>query len=77
MDTRMSRKTENISEAVKMTYYAMELIAQKKVRNHKLRNSAPVHTGEIEKRECKEFCEFLQTKNSDFVYNLRGSDKAE
>lgn len=55
----------------------MELIKSGKVRDHKLGNSASRHTGEIEEKECSLYCDFLRTKNCDFVFALRGNENNE
>ena len=52
----------------------MRLINCGKVRNHKLRNSSRVHTGEVEKMECDMFRDFLPSKNGCMVYGLTGSN---
>jgi hypothetical protein len=62
------------SEAERIATEAMEQIHMGKIRNHKLRNKAAIHSGEIESKECNEFCNFLPSKNCDFVMSLRGSD---
>ena len=53
------------------------LIESGKVRNHKLGNSARVHTGEAEKREYQIYRDFLPSKNCCMVYELTGSDDYE
>ncbi len=50
------------------------LISSGKVRNHKLGNSARIHTGEAEKREYQIYRDFLPSKNCSMVYELTGSD---
>lgn len=56
---------------------SMNLIENGQVRNHKLRNSAPIHTGEAEKCESRIYRNFLPSKNGCFIYNLTGSDYYE
>ena len=53
------------------------LISSGKVRNHKLGNSARIHTGEAEKREYHIYRDFLPGKNCAMVYELTGSDYYE
>lgn len=53
------------------------LITSGKVRNHKLGNSARIHTGEVEKREYQLYRDFLPSKNCCMVYELTGSDYYE
>ncbi len=53
------------------------LIVSGKVRNHKLGNSARIHTGEAEKREYQTYRDFLPGKNCCMVYELTGSDYYE
>lgn len=52
----------------------MRLIASGKIRNHKLGNSARIHTGEVEKKERQIYRDFLSSRNCSMVYNLTGSD---
>ena len=54
----------------------LQLVQEQKIRNHKLGNSAPMHSGEIEEQECERFCDFLKSRNCFFVENLRGTDNA-
>lgn len=51
----------------------MELINSGKIRNHKLGNSARIHTGEAEKKEYQNYHDFLPSKNCYMVYELTGS----
>ena len=46
------------------------------VRKHKLKNSARIHTGEMEEVECDAFCNFLMSKNYFLVDELRGCENA-
>lgn len=55
----------------------MSMIKSGKVRNHKLGNSSPIHTGTVEKREYQTFRDFLLCKNGCMVYDLTGSDHCE
>lgn len=55
----------------------LQLIQEKKIRNHKLGNSAPMHSGEIEELECERFCDFLKSRNCFYVETLRGTDNAQ
>lgn len=52
----------------------MGMVADGRVRNHKLGNSAQIHTGEIETRERQIYRDFLPSKNCCMVYDLTGSD---
>lgn len=52
----------------------MRLISEGKVRNHKIKNSARIHTGTEEKREYQIYRDFLPSKNCSMVYELTGSD---
>ncbi len=72
--SRSEYYSENVMERAKRN---MALIRSGKVRNHKLGNSASIHTGEIEEKECSLYCDFLRTKNCDFIFGLRGSDNNE
>lgn len=55
----------------------VSLVKEGKVRNHKLGNSARIHSGEAERREYQLFRDFLPGKNGCMVYELIGSDKYE
>ena len=55
----------------------MLLITSGNIRNHKLGNSARIHTGETEKRECQIYRDFLPSKNCCMIYDLTGSDYYE
>lgn len=55
----------------------MLLINSGKIRNHKLRNSSRVHTGEVEDKECRIYRDFLPSKNCCIVLELTGSDSYE
>lgn len=50
------------------------MINSGQVRNHKLRNSSRIHTGEIEDEECRIYRDFLPSKNCCLIYELTGSD---
>ncbi len=52
----------------------MEYIRTGKVRDHKLGNSARVHSGAAENREYHIFRRFLPTKNNYIVTNLTGTN---
>lgn len=54
----------------------MRQIKSGAVRNHKLKNSARIHTGEMEEVECDAFCNFLMSKNYFLVDELRGCENA-
>lgn len=52
----------------------IELIARGKVRDHKLSNTSQIHTGEMERKECQTYRDFLPSKNCCMIYELTGSD---
>lgn len=62
------------SSASEIAKHGVELINSGKIRNHKLGNSARIHTGETEKREYQIYRDFLPSKNFCMVYELTGSD---
>ena len=64
-------------EAAEIARKGMNMILEGKVRNHKLQNSASIHTGTKERKEANTFINFLSTKNSSFVYEIRGCDCCE
>ena len=63
--------------AKEMAERARSLLQEGKIRNHKLGNSAAVHTGEIEKKEVRIYRNFLPSKNCSIVYSLTGSENYE
>lgn len=65
------------SSAGEIAKNGIALISSGKVRNHKLGNSARIHTGEVEKREYQIYRDFLPSKNCSMVYELTGSDYYE
>ena len=65
------------SSANEIAKNGIALIKDGKVRNHKLGNSAQIHTGEVEKREYQIYRDFLPSKNCCMVYELTGSDYYE
>ena len=72
----MLEKTYYSCEIEENANQSMEQIKNGTVRNHKLKNSAPVHTGEREEQECNDFCDFLMSKNYFLVEALRGCENA-
>lgn len=69
-------KTYYSRECEEYVRKSMEQIREGKVRNQKLKNNAPIHTGELEEQECSSFCDFLLTRNYFLVDSLRGKDYA-
>lgn len=69
---RMDKR--NLQSADQIAKNAMDLINGGKVRNHKLGNSARVHTGEIERAERQIYCDFLPSKNCRIVCELTGRE---
>lgn len=65
--------TKDIEERAQQS---IEQIKAGIVRNHKLKNGAAVHTGEIEEKESGIFCDFLSSKNYAILAELRGCDNA-
>lgn len=65
------------SSANEIAKHGMTLINSGKIRNHKLGNSARIHTGEAEKREYQNYRDFLTSKNCCMVYELTGSEYYE
>lgn len=65
--------TKDIEEKVQKN---MDMIKKGVVRNHKLKNGAAIHTGELEEKESGIFCDFLTTKNYAFLAELRGHENA-
>lgn len=70
----MNTLKEQGNSASEIAKNGMELINNGKIRNHKLSNSARIHTGEAEKREYHVYRDFLPSKNCCMVYELTGSD---
>ena len=73
----MSRGLDCSTQATEIAQRMIQLIQEGKIRNHKLKNMATQHSGEIEEMECKTFCDFLPTKNFNFLLELRGCDNHE
>lgn len=67
----------NVQNAADIAKNGIQMVLDGKVRNHKLGNSARVHTGEVEKRESQQYRDFLSTKNCRIAYELTGSDHYE
>ena len=59
-------------EATEIARNGMNLILEGKVRNHKLKDSASIHTVTMERREANTFINFLSAKTSSFVYEIKG-----
>lgn len=67
----MEMQTRSAAEIAKT---GMRLINSGKIRDHKLGNSARIHTGEVEKKEYQNYRDFLPGKNCCILYELTGSD---
>ena len=72
----MSEKNYYSKETEDFANESMRQIKSGAVRNHKLKNSARIHTGEMEEVECDTFCNFLMSKNYFMVDELRGCENA-
>lgn len=72
----MADKNCYSKEAEESANRGIQKIMDGKVRNHKLRNGALVHSGELEERECNAFLEFLMTRNYFLIDELRGYENA-
>mgnify|MGYP000079716403 FL=1 len=72
----MSEKNYYSKETEDFANESMRQIKSGAVRNHKLKNSARIHTGEMEEVECDAFCNFLMSKNYFLVDELRGCENA-
>ena len=68
----MSEKNYYSKETEDFANESMRQIKSGAVRNHKLKNSARIHTGEMEEVECDAFCNSLMSKNYFLVDELRG-----
>lgn len=75
-DFIMQERTYYSKEVEESAKESMRQIREGLVRNHKLKNSALIHTGEIEERECDMFCDFLMSKNYFMIDTLRGCENA-
>lgn len=64
----------NLQRADQITENAMRLISGGRVRNHKLGNSARIHTGEVERVERQIYRDFLPSKNCRIVCELTGCE---
>lgn len=76
MSRRKEMSNQNLQaiSAEQIAKKGMLLITSGKIRNHKLRNSSRIHTGEVEDREYQVYRDFLPSKNCCIVLDLRGSD---
>lgn len=63
-----------VQTAKEIAERGIQMIVDGEVRNHKLGNSARVHTGEVEEKESQLFRDFLPSKNCRIAYELTGSD---
>ena len=72
----MTEKNYYSKETEDFANESMRQIKSGVVRNHKLKNSARIHTGEMEEVECDAFCNFLMSKNYFLVDELRGCENA-
>lgn len=73
----METTNVQIGHASEIAKRGSSLVSSGKVRNHKLGNSSRIHTGEVEKKECQNYRDFLPGKNCCMVYELTGSDYYE
>lgn len=73
---KMADKNCYSKEAEERANRGIQKIMDGKVRNHKLRNGALVHSGELEEQECNAFLEFLMTRNYFLIDELRGYENA-
>jgi len=67
------RDKKNLQRADEIAQNGIRLIESGKVRDHKLGNSARVHTGEVERAEYQTYRDFLPSKNCRIVCELTGS----
>ncbi len=65
------------SEVMEQAGKNISMVTEGKIRLHILGNSADIHTGEMEQKECSSFCDFIKTKNGDLVDNLVGCEMYE
>lgn len=73
----MDNQELRIETAKEIAEEGILLLSENKVRNHKLGNSARIHTGQDEKEEYYIYRNFLPTKMACIIYNLIGSDNNE
>ena len=65
---------KNLQRADEIAQNGIQLIISGKVRDHKLGNSARIHTGEVEIEEYQTYRDFLSSKKCRIVCELTGSD---
>lgn len=70
----MKTTKKQVMSAKEIAREGILLVTRGQVRNHKLGNSARIHTGEVEKKECQNYRDFLPGKNCCMVYELTGSE---
>lgn len=73
----MNSQVLQIKTAKEIAKEGSLLLKEKKVRNHKLRNSAPIHKGHGERKEYQVYRKFLPSKIACMVYDLTGSENYE
>lgn len=73
----MNNRNLQVLTAEEIAKKGMLLVSSGKVRNHKLRNSSRIHTGEVEDKECRVYRDFLPSKNCCIVLELTGSEYYE
>lgn len=70
----MDNQNLQVVSAEQIAKNGMSLVNSGKIRNHKLKNSSRIHTGEVEDKECRVYRDFLPSKNCCIVLELTGSD---
>ena len=73
----MNNQELRIETAKEIAEKGILLLSENKVRNHKLGNSARIHTGQDEKEEYYIYRDFFPTKIACMIYNLTGSENNE
>lgn len=64
-------KEESVDEIARK---GMLLIRSGRIRNHKLGCSSRIYTGEMEKKECQNYRDFLSGRNGCMVFELTGNE---
>lgn len=73
----MNSQELQVKTAKEIAKEGILLLKEKKVRNHKLRNSAQIHTGNAERKEYQAYRNFLPSKIACMIYDLTGSENYE
>lgn len=70
----MNNQNLEVVSAEQIAKNGMILVNSGKIRNHKLKSSSRIHTGEVENKEHRIYRDFLSSKNCCIVVELTGNN---